>query len=285
MRRNPVIPLWAASACFLLLLCAPSVKAQCGVNSIGFGNVGIVAGNPFHAEVVFTRSGKFPEQGSIFAQHGPQLVARDSQGRVRIDSASGEFKHDNGSEEGTEAEQHLIMICDPVAQTLTQIDTLNATAKILHSRPSAPSFPPPGLSTEFHPSRPARTFCASRMIVPHDGRIRVEDLGYRNIEGVEAHGERIIMLPFAGPASGGPAQGENSTDRWCSDDLAAVVLTVSGNSKRGVQTSSAMQKIERSEPDPSLFQIPPGYAITESVAEPHEGHNRNAAAPPPSNQP
>jgi hypothetical protein len=280
MRRNPVNPLWPASACFLLLLCAPSAKAQCGVNSIGLGNVGIVTGNPFHAEVVFTRSGRFPEQNSIFAQHGPQLVARDSQGRVRIDRASGEFKHDNGSEEGTEAEQHLIMICDPVAQTLTQIDTLNATAKILHARPSALSLPP-----EVHVSRPIRTFCSSRMPVPHDGRIRVEDLGYRNIEGVEAHGERIFMPPFAGPASGGPTQGENTMDRWCSVELAAVVLTVSGNSKRGVQSSSAMQNIERSEPDPSLFQIPPDYAITESVAEPHEGHNRNAAPPPPSDQP
>jgi hypothetical protein len=285
MRRNPVIPLWPASACFLLLLCAPSAKAQCGVNSIGFGNVGIVAGNPFHAEVVFTRSGRLPEQSSIFAQHGPELVARDSQGRVRIDRTSGEFKHDNGSEEGTEAEQHLIMICDPVAKTLTQIDTLNATAKILHARPSASSFQPPGLPTEFHPSWPIRTFCSSRMPVPHDGRIRVEDLGYRNIEGVEAHGERIFMPTFVGPASGGSVQGENSTDRWCSDDLAAVVLTVSGNSKRGVQTSTAMQKIERSEPDPSLFQIPPGYAITESVEEPHEGHIRSVAPPPPSEQP
>jgi hypothetical protein len=285
MRRNPVIPLWLASACLLLLLCAPSAKAQCGVNSIGFGNVGLVAGNPFQAEVLITRSGRLPEANSIFELHGPVLVARDGQGRVRIERIPGEFKHDNGPEAGTEAEQHLIMICDPVAQTLTQIDTLNATAKILHSRPSALSSPPTILPPQFHPSRPARTFCSSRVPFIHDGRTRVEDLGYRTIEGVEAHGERISMPTFAGPASGGSVQGENTMDRWCSDELAAVVLTVTGNSKTGMQSSVAMQKVERSEPDPSLFQIPADYAVTESVAEPHEGHIRSDFPPPPSDQP
>jgi hypothetical protein len=46
-----------------------------------------------------------------------------------------------------------------------------------------------------------------------------------------------------------------------------------------------MQKIDRTEPDPALFQIPPDYAVTESVAEPRDRRNQSAPSPTPSNQP
>jgi hypothetical protein len=66
---------------------------------------------------------------------------------------------------------------------------------------------------------------------------------------------------------------ESITERWCSDDLSAIVLTVFEDTKTGVKTSIAMQNIERAEPDPTLFQIPPNYAVTESIEETHGHHN------------
>jgi hypothetical protein len=274
MRPNPLLPLWLASASFFLFLSAPPAKAQCGVNSIGFGDVGLVSGNPFHAEIVVTTSGA-TKPNSIIAPRQPELVARDSQGRIRTKRVTGEFKRDNGPEAGTKADQHIIMICDPVAQTLTQIDTLNATAKIIHSRPSGPS------SSRLQP-RPTRSFCSSRLLFNHAGQMKGEDLGYQTIAGVEAHGERISMPMLGAPVSGESSHSDNTTDRWCSDQLSAVILRVTENTKTGAKSSVAMQNIERTDPDPSLFQIPPDYAVTESVAEPHI---RNAAPPPPSNQP
>jgi hypothetical protein len=71
----------------------------------------------------------------------------------------------------------------------------------------------------------------------------------------------------------------STTDRWCSDELSAVVLTFSESSTSESKTSIAMQNIERTEPDPSLFQIPPDYAVTESVAEPHSPHPTTIAQP------
>jgi hypothetical protein len=277
MRPNPILPLRLAAACFLLFLSASSAKAQCGVNTVGFGDVGIVSGNPFHAEVVVTRPGS-TEMASTIAPRFPELVARDSQGRVRTEKITGPYRHDNGAEEGTIADRHLVMICDPIAQTLTRIDTLDATAEIIHSRPSAPNSPRPQ-------SAPARTFCSSRLFLNHAGQMRGEDLGVQTIQGVEAHGERI-SLPMLSATGGEPPHSDTTTERWCSDQLSAVVLTVTENTKAGAKSTLAMQNIERTEPDPALFQIPSGYAITESVADPALHYNPRAPAPqPPTSQP
>lgn len=59
MRSTPLsFGLATASFALLLSAVAPSANAQCGVNTLGFGNAGIVTDNPFHAEVVVTRSGQ-----------------------------------------------------------------------------------------------------------------------------------------------------------------------------------------------------------------------------------
>jgi hypothetical protein len=79
-----------------------------------------------------------------------------------------------------------------------------------------------------------------------------------------------------------PSPTENFTDRWCSDELSAVMLTASEHTKTESKTTIAMQKLVRNEPDPALFQIPAGYAVTESVPEAREHIDTKAA---PSNQP
>jgi hypothetical protein len=274
-----------ATACFAFLLsaAAPSANAQCGVNTLGFSNAGIVTDNPFHAELVVSRTTN-DEPATPTSSHAPELIARDSQGRVRTERATGQFLHENGAEAGAKTEQHIIMICDPVAQTLTQIDTLSASAKIIRARPSAPNSPrPQGL--------PPRTFCSSRLFINH--RNQGEDLGVQTIEGVEAHGVRITMPPHEAPAAadGEPvvnSSGGNVREIWCSDQLSAVVLTVMPNMRTGAKSTIAMQNIERTEPDASLFQIPRDYSISESVAESH-GSRTPTGSPaqlhPPSDQP
>src|SRR5271169_5244196 len=146
MRSYLRLPFPVLGGFILLLLSASAANAQCGVNTLGFGDAGLVPGNPFHAEIVVTRSGSTELMSALAT--APRSVARDSQGRVRSERVTGKFKHDNGADAGKTVQGRLIMICDPVAQTLTQIDTLNATAKIIHSRPSALSVPghSPGLS-------------------------------------------------------------------------------------------------------------------------------------------
>ncbi len=258
---------WFMSACFLSFVSAPSSQAQCGVNTIGFGNVGLVSGNPFHAEIVSTSSRPSPLQGAL-AERGPEVVGRDGEGRARTDWVTGPVKRDTGPEVGSQVQQHIIMICDTSAQTLTQIDTLNAMVKIIHSQPSA--------------VLPRRSFCATRLPSNRVAHQPVEDLGDQVIEGVQAHGVRTRLRGPGMAADGELSVGESLRDVWCSDELSAVVLIVTENTKTGAKSSTAMRNIERTEPDPALFQIPPDYAVSESVAEPHERHNPHVA---PSEQP
>jgi hypothetical protein len=250
----------------LLLFAASSAKAQCSSNIIGFGDVGVVTGNPFHAEVTRTTTGRTP-MNAILRRNYPESVARDSQGRIRTERVVGDFEHDNGPEGGSTVEMHIILICDPVAETVTQIDTASATARIIHSRPSAPR------SGGLQPVA-RRSFCPSRMPSNRVGqRIQVEDLGDQIIEGLEAHGERFTMPMLGATIGEASPNGERTNERWCSDSLSAMVLTVSSNTKTGTKTTLAMRHIDRTEPDPALFQIPADYAITESVAEPREHRN------------
>src|SRR4029077_16359938 len=100
LRRSPlatstVIPVWLALACLSMLLTAPSAPAQCGANTLGYGNLGIVKDNPFHAEVVITFTRQNPLADSLLRK--PEFVARDSQGRIRIERVVGEYKHDTGA--------------------------------------------------------------------------------------------------------------------------------------------------------------------------------------------
>jgi hypothetical protein len=94
-------------------------------------------------------------------------------------------------------------------------------------------------------------------------------------------------MPMQGMTAGEESpNGEHTSELWCSDSLSAIVLTVAGNTKTGVKSTVAMRNIERSEPDPALFQIPSDYAVTESVAQPRERGDTNAAPnEPPTQQP
>ncbi|HXZ12733.1 MAG TPA: hypothetical protein VEG64_10095 [Candidatus Sulfotelmatobacter sp.] len=252
----------------LVMICTSAARGQCGVNSRGFGDLGIVSGNPFTAEIVITRSDS-PSLAPPPLLLLPEQVARDGEGRVRVDRAGGKFKHDNGPETGTEEVAHAIEICDTGAETLTMMDTVNATAKIVHARPSALSR-----------SLATRTFCSTRFPSARNPNVAVEDLGERVIEGVAAHGKRITSqtLTIGGNADG--AAGATLAEVWCSDEIAAVVLRTTENTRTGAKTTTAMQKIERSEPDPALFQIPADYAVTESVAPARENQIPNAQPGP-----
>src|SRR5580700_5043366 len=154
MRSCLLLPFSLVSGCALLLLPASSAQSQCSANTIGFGDVGVVANNPFRADVTLTTTGH-TEMNVTLRPNFPESVARDSQGRIRTERIAGEFKRDTGPDAGSKVEAHIIMICDPIAQTMTQIDTATLTAKIIHSRPSAPRAT--GLQLA-----PRRSFCSTR---------------------------------------------------------------------------------------------------------------------------
>ena len=88
---------------------------------------------------------------------------------------------------------------------------------------------------------------------------RTEELGVQNIEGVEATGTRTITTIPAGEI-GNERPIEIIYEKWYSNDLQLVVMSKHSDPRFGEQTYR-LTNIQRSEPDPSLFELPQGYRL------------------------
>ena len=89
-----------------------------------------------------------------------------------------------------------------------------------------------------------------------------EDLGIQNINGIPALGTRRTEIIPVGQI-GNNREIRVVNERWYSEDLQMLVKSVNSDPRFGV-TTYELTDISRENPDPSLFEIPPGYAITDT---------------------
>jgi hypothetical protein len=191
-------------------------------------------------------------------------VARDSQGRVRIEGSAGKYKTKSPDSEQREVERHVIWICDPVSQNSFRLDNVDKTATVQAPRSRSPHLPPqrtPGFEAQ-------QSFCTRLFAMRKAMRnARTEDLGHKLISGYNAVGLRDWHVPLL---PGAEAKLPTSfSDMWCSDDLGALIqqarVSVSPSGPHSSETT--LQNIDRREPDPQLFQIPPDYTIVERATD------------------
>lgn len=88
---------------------------------------------------------------------------------------------------------------------------------------------------------------------------RTEQLGVQNFEGVDAVGTRTTTTIEAGKI-GNERPIEIIYESWYSKDLQMIVYSKHSDPRSGEQTYR-LTNINRSEPDPSLFTVPPGYTM------------------------
>jgi hypothetical protein len=88
-----------------------------------------------------------------------------------------------------------------------------------------------------------------------------EQLGKQIIEGVEAEGTRTTITIPAGEI-GNERPIEIVSERWYSPELQLVVMTRHSDPRTG-ETTYKLTNINRAEPARSLFEVPPGYTVTE----------------------
>jgi len=91
--------------------------------------------------------------------------------------------------------------------------------------------------------------------------IKNEDLGSQSIEGVLAKGTRTTHIIPAGQI-GNQQEIDTVDEHWYSPELQINVLTRHSDPRTG-ETVNRLRNIVRVEPDPSLFQVPADYQITE----------------------
>lgn len=109
---------------------------------------------------------------------------------------------------------------------------------------------------------------------------KTEQLGSKNIEGVEAEGTRSVTTIPAG-AIGNERPIETVYEKWYSKELQLVVMSKRSDPRFGEQTYR-LTNIVRSEPDPSLFSVPAGYKpySSQSGSKPYSTYSDAVTAYP-----
>jgi hypothetical protein len=250
------LPLTFCSPTFIALLFSlflPHLaSAQClRENALGFQNISPEAGNPFQAEYAVKITAPVPTTDDV--RHSvPRFVARDSQGRVRVEHSKGNYQIIGADGAPTTQERIVTFICDPLTRTAIRLDSLQKSATIQAL---------PEVAAPAGPESGSRSFCTRFFDFHtryHDAG--TTDLGRHQLAGLDAHGMRFWSTPRPAPESMPPA---TYTDTWCSDELAAVVDLVVVFAHGEGRRETVLQKVTRKEPDPTIFQIPAGYTRLE----------------------
>jgi len=96
-----------------------------------------------------------------------------------------------------------------------------------------------------------------------DAEVNQEQLGSQTIEGVVAEGTRVTHTIAAGKI-GNERPIVTVNERWYSPELQTVVFSKNSDPRIG-ETTYRLTNINRSEPDPSLFQVPADYTVEEGI--------------------
>lgn len=249
-----------------------------------------VKGAPFTADAV-TDSTQTLSDGNRIVRNATTSLARDGEGRTRREQAV----RARFSAGGTPAEPgRIVTIADPVAGERYLLDPDKRTARKLPRmfvRPDYPGAPPPpplppppppvgALEPPAPPPPPPPPPDGRSVRFPREVEViaapggdvmqwssddvKVEELGTRDIEGVQATGTRRVVTIEAG-AIGNEQPIQIVSERWYSPDLKTVVLTKRSDPRTGEHTYR-LTNIVRGEPDPSLFQVPADYTVETAPA-------------------
>jgi hypothetical protein len=207
----------------------------------GPGPVETVTGAPYSGVEVRTVQQTLATGGVILRSEQTN-VYRDSQGRVRRETTR------KGPDGQTETR---ITISDPVAGAVTELDAKNKTAFTHPAR-----FPN---SSQTASNSRMQTMGAGRRPAQTDTNVKREALAARSMNGTLASGTRVTRTIPAGTIGNSLAI-ETVRETWMADDLKVALMTKMSDPRTGTMTME-LTNVNRSQPDPSLFQTPSDYTV------------------------
>jgi hypothetical protein len=201
-----------------------------------------VIGQPYSALQVHRTIRKLAD-GTTISQKGHHFVARDAQGRVRVEMRMA--KGQNG-----EPDTVMVFVSDPVAHTITTwvsgpktASKAAALVKIPADRKQETAVQPQVTSASTGPQPVVMT----------------EDLGTVTLQGLPVTDVRTTTIVPVGRA-GNDAPITKTREVWTSPDLKLVMKQQMIDPRTG-ETTIELEQFSRSEPDPALFRVPPGYTV------------------------
>jgi len=166
-------------------------------------------------------------------------------------------------------DMRIVEITDPVSGYRCVLDPYNHVAHRF-SAPEKTNEPArrsvqPGTADQEAPSSAAVR--ASNPAPPRTDRpdVTTESLGTQIIEGVSAEGTKMTRT-FPVGAIGNDRPIVSVTESWFSPELKVVVLSKTSDPRMGESTMK-LQNIDRSEPDPALFQVPSDYQLVDENSD------------------
>ena len=239
------------------------------------GRGAVVTGSPFSAKEV-RKTVQTLGDGTQLENTSTTLYYRDSLGRTRSEPQDGS----------------LIVISDPVDGSRLQLNSQTKTA-VRTTMPALAGGAPGGRGGGVMVSAPRATTDPVEALAKIQAELaavaatqdrskleaaakrpepNIEDLGVRSQNGVMAQGTRSTMIIPQGQI-GNNRDIRVVNERWYSKDLQMMVKTINSDPRFGV-TTYELTDISQANPDAALFQVPPGYTLTEGVGRGRGGAGR-----------
>ena len=205
--------------------------------------VPVVAGHPFSADEVTPRTLWSNLNNPVSETY---RVYRDSAGRIRIDDLT--------PRKPAPASAPLVVITDPVAGIKYVLNTETKIARRSSTQMQA-------LPATEDPWKVERWGFGVPGVV--ETSPKVEPLGILQMSALAVEGRRITNnIPKTEHAE---AQ-EDVNECWYSPELQMMVLRHVHHTSMG-ESTTRLENIDRSEPDPLMFQVPPDYTIEDGPSK------------------
>jgi hypothetical protein len=221
-------------------------------NSAMAGIIPSFQGVPYSADQFIERVRTLADGTQVTELSQKSRIYRDSAGRTRIERSQMASKDVS------------ITIVDPVAHVSYSLDAADKIARkrAIHTRQDRP------------PLAPGTTRGATAVADEARPQTTVEKLGDKTIEGVLVTGtRRTTTWPVGSRRNDQPVT--VISEVWVSRDLRLMVLSELHDPFMGNITQKLIH-IQRTEPDPKLFQPPTDYAITDEPVARHVAGMRAA---------
>jgi hypothetical protein len=206
----------------------------------------LVKGAPYSAQAVSQYTQTLAD-GSHIQRSTTSSVARDSEGRTRREETIGAI----GALASSTASPKAVFIHDPVAGSAYMLNPASKTAHV--SQPRNFTLNSDATSASEPSARTAHT--------RSNAQVKTEELGTQTMDGLTVQGKRITKTIAAGQI-GNEHQLQVVTEVWYSQDLQTIVSSTTNDPRTGVSTYK-LTNISRAEPDPTLFQVPADYKLTQ----------------------
>jgi hypothetical protein len=228
-----------------------------------------VKGAPYSADAV-NESTQVLADGNRIVTRSTSTLYRDTEGRERREESIGKI----GGWSSASEPVRTVFISDPVAKVSYSLDprarTAHKNAFIVSAMPqvraakvaaaAAPTIAY-GYTTSTEHGTARTEVHIEQSGGPGNAPPKIENLGKRVIEGVEAEGTRSTITIPAGQIGNDRAI-EIVSERWYSPELQVTMMSRHSDPRTG-ETVYKLTNVNRSEPLRSMFEVPADYSVVE----------------------